>query len=90
LYRIRVRVMVFNTTFNNILVISWRSVLLVEETGLTLRKPPTFGKLLRKYNKIYHNYSISNLIFDKTRVVNPLGYQKYFLLSASGLVLVDT
>jgi hypothetical protein len=25
--------MVFNTTFNNILVISWRSVLLVEETG---------------------------------------------------------
>ena len=29
---IRVRVMVFNTTFNNISVISWRSVLLVEET----------------------------------------------------------
>jgi hypothetical protein len=25
-------IMVFNTTFNNILVISWRSVLLVEET----------------------------------------------------------
>ena len=29
----RVRVMVFNATFNNISVISWRSVLLVEETG---------------------------------------------------------
>jgi len=29
----RVRVMVFNTTFNNISVISWRSVLLMEETG---------------------------------------------------------
>ena len=29
----RVRVMVFNTTFNNISVISWQSVLLVEETG---------------------------------------------------------
>ena len=28
-----VRVIVFNTTFNNILVISWQSVLLVEETG---------------------------------------------------------
>jgi hypothetical protein len=27
-----VRVMVFNTTFNNISVISWRLVLLVEET----------------------------------------------------------
>ena len=27
--------MVFNTTLNNILAISWRSVLLVEETGVT-------------------------------------------------------
>jgi hypothetical protein len=27
-------VMVFNATFNNILAISWRSVLLVEETGI--------------------------------------------------------
>jgi hypothetical protein len=27
-------VMVFNVTFNNISVISWRSVLLVEETGI--------------------------------------------------------
>ena len=26
-------IMVFNATFNNISVISWRSVLLVEETG---------------------------------------------------------
>ena len=30
----RTRVLVFNTTFNNISVISWRSVLLVEETGV--------------------------------------------------------
>ena len=29
-----VRVMVFNTTFNNISFISWRSVVLVEETGV--------------------------------------------------------
>jgi hypothetical protein len=29
-----VRIMVFNTTFNNISVISWRSILLVEETGV--------------------------------------------------------
>jgi len=27
-----VRIMMFNATFNNISVISWRSVLLVEET----------------------------------------------------------
>ena len=32
--RVRVRVMVFNATFNNIAVILWRSVLLVEETGV--------------------------------------------------------
>ena len=31
---IRVRVMVFNTTFNNISVLLWQSVLLMEETGL--------------------------------------------------------
>jgi len=29
-----VKVMVFNATFNNISVISWQSVLLVEETGV--------------------------------------------------------
>ena len=29
------RFMVFNATFNNISVISWRSVLLVEETGVS-------------------------------------------------------
>jgi len=30
----RVRAMVFNTTFNNITVISWRSVVLVGKTGV--------------------------------------------------------
>ena len=30
--QITIRVMVFNATFNNISVISWRSVLLMEET----------------------------------------------------------
>jgi hypothetical protein len=33
-----VRVMVFNATFNNISAISWRSVLLVEETGTSGEK----------------------------------------------------
>jgi hypothetical protein len=32
--RVTVRVMVFNATFNNMSVISWRSLLLVEETGV--------------------------------------------------------
>jgi hypothetical protein len=31
---LRVRVMVFNATFNNFSVILWRSALLVEETGV--------------------------------------------------------
>ena len=31
---VRVILMVLNVTFNNISVISWRSVLLVEETGV--------------------------------------------------------
>jgi hypothetical protein len=34
IFRVRIRFMVFNTTFHNISVISWRSVLLVEETGV--------------------------------------------------------
>ena len=33
--------MVFNATFNNILAISWRSVLSVEETGGPRENPPT-------------------------------------------------
>jgi hypothetical protein len=34
-------VMVFNATFNNISVISWQSVLLVEETGVYGKKQQT-------------------------------------------------
>jgi hypothetical protein len=34
LLRVKVTVMVFNTTFNNISVISWGSILLVEEPGI--------------------------------------------------------
>ena len=31
--------MVFNDTVNNITIISWRSVLLVEETGIPVKNP---------------------------------------------------
>jgi hypothetical protein len=41
--------MVFNATVNNISVISWRSILLVEETGV----PSTTG-LLQVTDKLYH------------------------------------
>ena len=33
IFNLRVMVMLFNTTFNNISAISWHSVLLVEETS---------------------------------------------------------
>jgi hypothetical protein len=40
--------MVLNATFNNSSVIPWRSVLLVEETGVPGENPPTNRKLLTK------------------------------------------
>jgi hypothetical protein len=40
-----VRVMVFNATFNNISVISWWSVLLVEKSGETTDLPQVTDKL---------------------------------------------
>ena len=47
----RVRVMMLNTTFNNISVILWWSVLLVEETRVQKKsfKPPTCCKSLTNF-----------------------------------------
>jgi hypothetical protein len=42
--------MVFNATFNNISVISWQSVLLVEETGV----PGEITDLSQITDKLYH------------------------------------
>ena len=42
--------MVFNATFNNISVISWQSVLLVEETWI----PAENHNLLQVTDKLYH------------------------------------
>jgi len=42
--------MVFNATFNNISVLSWRSVLLVEETGIQEKTTD----LLQVTDKLYH------------------------------------
>ena len=41
--------MVFNATFNNILITSWRLVLLMEETGVPGEKPPTCRKSLTNF-----------------------------------------
>ena len=45
-----VMVMMFNATFNNISVISWRSVLLIEETGV----PEKPIDLLQVTDNLYH------------------------------------
>jgi hypothetical protein len=47
---VRVRVMVFNATFNNISVSSWWSVLLVEEAGI----PGKTSDLPQVTDKLYH------------------------------------
>ena len=44
--------MVFNTTFNNISVISWWSVLLVDETG----KYPENPDMSQVTDKLYHRH----------------------------------
>ena len=41
--------MVFKATFNDISVISWRSVLLVEETGVPGEKTPSCRKTLTNF-----------------------------------------
>ena len=48
------RVVVFNTTFNNISVISWLLVLLLEETGVI---PEKIIDLPQVTDKLYSNYS---------------------------------
>ena len=57
------RVMVFNATFNNISVIAWRSVWLVEETGGPRSKPSTFRKSLTNFIK-YMLYRVQLAIFN--------------------------
>jgi hypothetical protein len=47
--------MVFNATFNNISVISWRSVLLVEETGGSGENPqPVASHLQTLSHNVVH------------------------------------
>ena len=47
---LRVKVMVFNATFNNISAISWQSVLLVEE----IKVPRENHQLQQVIDKLYH------------------------------------
>jgi hypothetical protein len=50
LFKLRVRIMVFNATFNNISVISWQSVLL----SVKLEYPEKNNDMLQFTDKLYH------------------------------------
>jgi len=47
-----VRVVAFHATFNNISVISWRSFLLVQETGVPGIKPTDLSQVTDKLHRI--------------------------------------
>jgi hypothetical protein len=59
-------VMVFNVTFNNISAISWRSVLLVGETGVPGEKNPTCRKSLTLYHIILYRVHLAWVGFELT------------------------
>jgi dihydroorotase len=61
--------MVFNDTFNNISVLSWRSVLLVEETADLSQVTDNHIMLHREHLVLngvrIHNFSYRNLMIEK-------------------------
>ena len=66
---LQIMVMVFNTTFNNISIISWRSILLVEETAVPAENtdlPQVTDKL--QHIKLYgiRNHNVSGIDTDWT------------------------
>jgi hypothetical protein len=58
IFRVSVRVMRFNPTFNNISVISWLSVLLMEETGVPRENHQPVASQLRLSLDIYCDFSL--------------------------------
>ena len=50
--KVKVTLMVLNATFDNIAVISWRSVLLEEETGVPGENHPQFTDKLLSHNVV--------------------------------------
>jgi hypothetical protein len=74
--------MVFDVTFNNIPVISWLSVLLVEETGVpekTTDLPQVTGKL---YHKMVYRVKVFNCKYQQLHI--DLHWQVHFIVDLIG------
>jgi hypothetical protein len=67
--------MVFNSTFNNISVISWQSVLLVEETGENHQ--PVSAKLQIKFT-----FRSGPMIFGRVMALGLCNLAKYLVVTA--------
>ena len=69
----RYRFMVFNTTFNNISVISWRSLFLVEETGASgeNHRPAAshWQTMLYRVHLAWAGFELTTLVVIKTTTV---------------------
>ena len=63
IWNLWVRVMAFNATFNNISVISWQSVLLMEETEKTIDLPQITAKLYHsvEYTSPWTGFKLTTL-----------------------------
>jgi hypothetical protein len=61
--------MVLNVTFNNISAISWRSVLLVEETRIIGEKPTTCHKSLKFDHIMLYQVHLASVGFELAMLV---------------------
>jgi len=67
--------MVFNTTFNNISVITWQSVLLVEETGVP---GENHCPVARHWQTLSHNVVLSTLRLSRVRTLLHSKFKQFY------------